>query len=57
MPSGSVSHRLLILAVTKLPAGIDLVARREKVILDMARAPGFNATRMSEALKKSGEIH
>jgi regulator of RNase E activity RraA len=43
--------------VTKLPAAIDLVSRREKVILDMARAPGFNAAKMSEALKKSGEIH
>ena len=43
--------------VTKLPAAIDLVSRREKVILDMARAPGFNAAKMREALKKSGEIH
>ena len=30
-------------AVTKLPAAIDLIARREKVIIDMARAPGFTA--------------
>jgi regulator of RNase E activity RraA len=43
--------------VTKLPAAIDLVSRREKVILDMARAPGFNAAKMREALKKSAEIH
>ena len=40
----------------KLPAAIDLVARREKVILDRARAPGFTR-RNAEALKKSGEIH
>ena len=34
-----------------------LVARREKVILDMARAPGFTSARMREALQRSGEIH
>ena len=44
-------------AVKKLPAAIDLVSRRERVILDMARAPGFTAKKMAEALKKSGEIH
>ncbi len=43
--------------VTKLPAAIDLVSRREKVILDMARSPGFNAAKMADALKKSREIH
>jgi regulator of RNase E activity RraA len=44
-------------AVTKLPAAIDLIARREKVILDMARAPGFSAAKMREALRRAGEIH
>jgi regulator of RNase E activity RraA len=44
-------------AVVQLPAAIDLIARREKVILDMARAEGFSATRMREALKRAGEIH
>jgi regulator of RNase E activity RraA len=44
-------------AVTKLPAAIDLISRREKVILDMAKAPGFSAAVMREALKKAGEIH
>jgi regulator of RNase E activity RraA len=43
--------------VTRLPAAIDLVSRREKVILDMARAPGFSAARMRVALKQAGEIH
>lgn len=43
--------------VKKLPAAIDLISRREKVILDMARAEGFNAKKMAAALKKSGEIH
>jgi regulator of RNase E activity RraA len=44
-------------AVRKLPEAIDLVSRREKVILDMARAPDFTAAKMREALKKAGEIH
>jgi regulator of RNase E activity RraA len=44
-------------AVRKLPEAIALVARREKAILDMARAPGFTAAKMREALKRSGEIH
>lgn len=43
--------------VTKLPAAIDLITRREKVILDLAKAPGFNAAVMREALRRSGEIH
>jgi regulator of RNase E activity RraA len=44
-------------AVRKLPDAIDLVSRREKVILDMAKTPGFTSTKMREALKRAGEIH
>ena len=44
-------------AVRRLPEAIDLVARREKVILDLARAPGFTSATMREALKRAGEIH
>lgn len=44
-------------AVKKLPAAIDLVSRREKVILDMAKQPGFNSAMLCDALKRSGEIH
>jgi regulator of RNase E activity RraA len=44
-------------AVKKLPDAIDLMARREKVILDMARAPGFTAAKMREALQRANEIH
>jgi regulator of RNase E activity RraA len=43
--------------VKKLPDAIDLCTRREKVILDMARAPGFTSAKMRQALKQSGEIH
>jgi regulator of RNase E activity RraA len=44
-------------AVKKLPAAIDLVSRREKVILDLATSPGFTSATMREALRKSKEIH
>jgi hypothetical protein len=37
-------------ALEKLPAAIDLMARREKVVLDAARQPGFSAARMAEAM-------
>lgn len=44
-------------AVKQLPDAIELVARREKVILDMARAPGFTSRQMREALALAEEIH
>ncbi|MDE2515500.1 MAG: RraA family protein [Rhodospirillales bacterium] len=44
-------------AVKKLPAAIDLCTRREKVILDVCRAPDFTGAKLREALKRSGEIH
>ena len=44
-------------AVRKLPAAIDLVTRREKVILDMAKSPGFISHMLRDALRRSGEIH
>ena len=44
-------------AVRALPEAVDLVARREKVILDLARAPGFTSRAMREALRQAGEIH
>lgn len=44
-------------AVKRLPEAIDLVMRREAVILEMARAPGFTSSKMRKALLKAGEIH
>ncbi len=43
--------------VTRIPAAIELLTRKEKVILDMARAQGFNIAKLKEALAKSDEIH
>jgi regulator of RNase E activity RraA len=44
-------------AVKKLPAAIDLVARREKVILDICRAKDFSPAKLRDAIKRAGEIH
>ena len=40
----------------KLPAAIDLMARREKVILDAARKPGFGVAALREAFAASDRI-
>ncbi len=44
-------------AVGKLPAAIELVARREKVILDICKDPSFSAAKLRDAIRRSGEIH
>jgi regulator of RNase E activity RraA len=44
-------------AVRQLPEAIELVVRREKVILKAARAPGFNSVKMREVLKRANQIH
>jgi regulator of RNase E activity RraA len=43
--------------VTKLPAAIDLIARREKVILDLCASPNFSPAKLRETVMKSREIH
>ncbi len=43
--------------VTQIPAAIDLISRKEAVILDMVKQPGFNIDMLREALAKSEEIH
>jgi regulator of RNase E activity RraA len=42
--------------VEKLPPAIDLMARREKVILEAARAPGFNVGKLREAYAGSEQV-
>ena len=44
-------------AVKRLPAMIDLLTRREAVILAAARAPGFDIETLRKALRDSAEIH
>jgi regulator of RNase E activity RraA len=41
----------------KIPAACDLLSRKEAVILEMARAPGFTVAKLREALAKQDEIH
>ncbi|HEX4986547.1 MAG TPA: RraA family protein [Burkholderiales bacterium] len=43
-------------ALGKLPAAIDLMARREKVILDAAKKPGFGVAALKEAFAASDQI-
>lgn len=40
-----------------IPGAVDLLVRKEKVILDIARAPGFSIDALRDALKRSDEIH
>ena len=44
-------------AVRRLPDAIDLVGRRERVILDLCADPGFTPARLREAVRRAGEIH
>lgn len=44
-------------AVKKLPDAVDLLTRREAVILDAARAPDFNIDKLKAAMGQSAEIH
>ena len=44
-------------AVKRLPAAIELVARRERVILDACADPAFTPAKLRQALQRSGEIH
>lgn len=42
---------------TELPKAVDLVARREKVILDASREPGFDIGALERAMAGAAEIH
>jgi regulator of RNase E activity RraA len=44
-------------AVKEIPAAVDLLARREKVLIDAARAPGFSVERLRRAFAEQDEIH
>ncbi|WP_207536886.1 RraA family protein [Sabulicella rubraurantiaca] len=44
-------------AVKQLPAAIDLLSRKEAVILDMAKRSDFDIAKLREALAKSDDIH
>ena len=44
-------------AVTKLPAAIELLSRRERVILDLCASRDFSVAALREALARADEIH
>ena len=44
-------------AVAELPAAAELLIRREKVILDAAKSPGFDAAALAKALGEADDIH
>lgn len=44
-------------AVKEIPKAADLLARREKVIIDAARSPGFSLARLRQAFDEQEDIH
>ena len=44
-------------AIRELPAAVELLARREKVIIDAARSPGFSVARLRQAFAEAEDIH
>jgi regulator of RNase E activity RraA len=44
-------------AVEKLPAAIDLLTRREKVIIEASKQPGFSIERLRRAYQEQDDIH
>ena len=44
-------------AVKAIPAAIELLTRKEAVILEMARRPDFDIGKLREALQRSEDIH
>ena len=44
-------------AAAQIPATVDLLVRREAVILEAARSPGFNIDILKRAMANSAEIH
>jgi regulator of RNase E activity RraA len=44
-------------AVKDIPAAVDLLTRREKVIIDAARSPGFSIERLRRAFDEQEDIH
>jgi regulator of RNase E activity RraA len=40
-----------------IPAAVELLVRREKAILDVARSPGFTLDALRAALQTADEIH
>jgi regulator of RNase E activity RraA len=44
-------------AVKEVPSAVALIARREKVLIDASKVPGFSVARLREAFKEQEDIH
>ena len=44
-------------AVAKIPAAVDLLTRREKVIIEASKQPGFSIERLRQAYREQDDIH
>ncbi|MEZ5740107.1 MAG: RraA family protein [Burkholderiaceae bacterium] len=44
-------------AIDRIPAAVDLLVRREAVILDCARGDGFDIEKLRQAMSTSADIH
>jgi regulator of RNase E activity RraA len=44
-------------AVKEIPSAVNLLTRREKVIIDAARSPGFSIARLRQAFDEQEDIH
>ena len=44
-------------AVREIPAAVALIARREKVIIDASKTPGFSVARLRQAFDEQEDIH
>jgi regulator of RNase E activity RraA len=44
-------------AVAKIPAAVDLLARRERVLIEASKQPGFSIERLRQAYQEQDEIH
>ncbi len=44
-------------AVEKIPAAVDLLTRREKVIIEASKRPGFSVDHLRQAYKEQEDIH
>ena len=43
--------------VDKIPAAVDLLARRERVIIEASKQPGFSIERLRQAYREQDDIH
>jgi regulator of RNase E activity RraA len=44
-------------AVAKIPEAVDLLTRREKVLIEASKQPGFSVDRLRQAYREQDEIH